>query len=195
MQKAERTNLDDVLLLDMDGTVADYERAMLDGLNALRAPGEPPAKLEGPHPPHIVERMQLIKSQPGWWRALRPRKLGFDVYHEARKLGFIVHVLTRGPWSTPSAWTEKVQWCREHFGEDVGVTITEDKGLVYGRVLVDDHPDYCAQWLRWRPRGLVVMPATKANAGVQHPQIIRYDGSNLPAVRERMRAVCRHLER
>jgi hypothetical protein len=62
-------------------------------------------------------------------------------------------------------------------GPDVDITITRDKGLVYGLVLVDDWPKYILRWLKWRPRGLVIMPASTSNEKFKHPQVIRYDGS------------------
>lgn len=60
------------------------------------------------------------------------------------------------------------------------------KGLVYGAILVDDWPEYVERWLKHRPRGLVVMPASSNNVGYNHPNVIRYDGSNIDEVRKRM---------
>ena len=49
---------------------------------------------------------------------------------------------------------EKVQWCDRHLADfPHQITITMDKGLVYGKLLVDDWPDYVLRWLRWRKRG------------------------------------------
>jgi len=33
-------------------------------------------------------------------------------------------------------------------------------------------------WLKWRPRGLVIMPARSYNGGYSHPNVIRYEGDN-----------------
>tara|TARA_Y100000310_G_C20512920_1_gene729762 strand:+ start:436 stop:588 length:153 start_codon:yes stop_codon:yes gene_type:complete len=49
------------------------------------------------------------------------------------------------------------------------MTITEDKGIVYGKVLVDDYPCYIKRWLENRPRGLVIMPAHSYNRDFEHP--------------------------
>jgi len=56
----------------------------------------------------------------------------------------------------------------------------------YARVLVDDYPPYVLDWLAHRPRGLVIMPAQNYNADVTHPNVIRYDGTNLDRVIETM---------
>lgn len=61
---------------------------------------------------------------------------------------------------------------------DIPLTITRDKGLVYGRMLVDDWPEYVERWLKWRPRGMVVMPAQPWNADYKHPNVLRYDGTD-----------------
>ena len=130
-----------------------------------------------------------MRRQPGWWRNLPRLKLGFDMLAELRALSFEIHVLTKGPLGTPSAWTEKLEWCQQHL-PGVPVTITMDKGLVYGKVLVDDYPPYVERWLTWRPRGLVVLPAQPWNAGFTHKNAIRYDGHNLEEVRAALRRVC-----
>jgi hypothetical protein len=57
---------------------------------------------------------------------------------------------------------------------------------MYGKVLVDDWPDYFLPWLEVRPRGLVIAIKHPHNAHVEHPRLVIYDGSNLDQVRERM---------
>ncbi len=110
---------------------------------------------------------------------------------ELRALGFELHVLTKGPRSTPNAWSEKVEWCAEHL-PDANVTVTGDKSLVYGRVLVDDYPPYFTRWLEVRPRGLVVCVAHPWNEGFAkggaqaHPSVLRYDGENRAELRQRL---------
>jgi 5'-nucleotidase len=166
-------------LVDMDGTLCDYEGTMARDLAALRAPGEPPAMGDEPW---LRARESAIRRQPGWWRGLPRFQLGFDVLAELQALQFEVHVLTKGPASAPNSWTEKLEWCQQHL-PGVPVTITMDKGLVYGKVLVDDWPPYVERWLAWRPRGLVILPAHPHNAGFSHRNAIRYDGDNLDEVR------------
>ena len=77
----------------------------------------------------------------------------------------------------------------KNLGKDIDITITRDKSLVYGKVLVDDYPAYAERWLKHRSRGLVIMPANKDNREYKHPQVIRFDGSNLAQVREAMERV------
>jgi 5'-nucleotidase len=178
-----------VALVDMDGTLCDYEGAMARDLEKIRNPQEPPLKMRENHSdPWLRERVELIRRQPGWWAGLERLKLGFDVLEELRALEFELHILTKGPAQATSAWTEKLQWCQRYV-PDARVTVTMDKGLVYGKVLVDDWPEYIERWLTWRPRGLVIMPAQPWNEDFRHANVLRYDGRNLDVVKASLRAV------
>ena len=159
----------------MDGTLANYEGPLREELSRISSPGEPDPKIGwDDSTPWIEARKDLIKSQPGWWESLPEIPSGFVLYRLLREVGFSIHVLTKGPRRTANAWTEKFRWCRTHLPSDVSITITHDKGLVYGRVLVDDFPPYMDRWLKFRPRGLGLMIATDYNVDYRHPNVIRY---------------------
>ena len=57
----------DIALVDMDGTIADYDGAMQRDMAKLAAPEEPQEEIGygKPHPPHIWERMKMIKERGG----------------------------------------------------------------------------------------------------------------------------------
>lgn len=182
-----------IALFDLDGTLVDYHGALIRDLNRIRSPGEP---LVGENPfeeiPHLEARRHMITKQVGWWRKLDRFSLGWDILEVVRDAGCRIVVLTKGPSTKTNAWSEKVEWCDEHLSNYIdGVTITHDKSLVYGKVLVDDFPDYIIPWLQHRPRGLVIMPAHPYNADFKHPQVVRYDGTNITEVVERLK---QHLE-
>jgi hypothetical protein len=183
-------DLSKVFLFDMDGSLADYHGALLAEMNRLRSPGEPEVRdtVEVWEKDYLKRRAQLITSQPGWWAELKPLDWGMTVYGKAKEMGFNCQVLTKGPKRWPRAWMEKVEWCQRHLGSDVDIHIVSDKGLVYGVGLYDDYPEYARTWLRHRPRGLVIMPAYPKNADFVHPNVLRFDGSNLEEVVRAMRA-------
>lgn len=175
-----------IALFDLDGTLADYDGQMRKGLAHIAGPMEPefldPSfDVHSETRPWLEARKRLIKQQPGWWRNLPRFQLGWDVLQAAKKIGFDITILTKGPYTTTSAWTEKVDWCRNLLPH-TKVTITEDKSAVYGRVLVDDWPAYVEPWLAVRPRGLVIMPAHPWNRDFEHDRAIIYDGSNIEEV-------------
>ncbi len=150
-------NDDLIALLDLDSTVADYDGSMREKMLLIQAPEERPYRgryEEAGEPPYMEARRKMIQRQPGFWRDLKPIQAGMDIVEETQSIGFSLHVLTKGPYTTPGAWTEKVSWCQQHL-PDVDITITSNKSLVYGRVLIDDFPPYFTGWLKVRPRGLV----------------------------------------
>jgi 5'-nucleotidase len=182
-----------IALFDLDGTLADFDGEMRARLAELRSPNEDPKLDETVYEdePHMKARRRLIKSRPGFWRNLARIKLGFQLLEEARAQQFRCHVLSKGPRKVPLAWEEKVCWCNEHI-PDLPIILAEDKGLVYGKVLVDDWVPYITRWIDWRPRGLVIAVAQPWNVDVEQrfPQnVIRYTGSNFARVQERLQLI------
>ncbi|MGD1065503.1 MAG: hypothetical protein ABR975_01660 [Vulcanimicrobiaceae bacterium] len=91
------------------------------------------------------------------------------------------------PLRAPKAWTEKVEWCKEQPElVTADIHLTMNKGLVYGTFLYDDYPVYMDLWLANRPRGLGVMLTTPDNAPYAHPNVVKWDGTNLEEVQRAM---------
>jgi len=174
---------EDIALFDMDGTLCDYETALRDSMEALESPLEPPYVEFGRNtlPDYLKARRDLILSKTSWWTSLKRLELGFDIWTLAGHLGYKRMILTQGPRKNPKSWMGKKMWINQNT-DNVDVTITRDKGLIYGKVLVDDWPEHIEKWLKWRPRGLVIMPAHNYNEKYYHLQVIRYDGSNMDEV-------------
>ncbi len=181
---------ENIALFDMDGTLCDHDLALFQGLEKLRNPSEQKVYSlhSKQHPDYIKARADLIRQQESWWENLPRFQLGWDVLEIAKKEGFKIMILTQGPKDKPFSWSGKMKWLSKNLpGTDV--TITRDKGLVYGKILVDDYPEYVERWLKNRPRGLVIMPASEGNKEFKHPNVIRYDGKNLEEVEKALRAV------
>lgn len=177
--------------IDLDGTLADFDRSMHEKMVAMQAPSEEPLQpgdLLDPDkvfPDYMEARMRSIKQQPGFWRELKPIALGMEVLDLIRFHGFNINILSKGPRRNPPAWAEKVEWIHRHVPNAHGITITLDKGLQYGRVLFDDWPPYILRWLEWRPRGHVLMLDHAGNRTFTHPQVLRVTKlEDLPKVSE-----------
>lgn len=169
-----------IALIDLDGTLADYDYSLCRDMEMLRSPGEPEFTLikRDEEEPHIKARMDLIRSNPAWWESLPELPVGMEVYKTLLTWKFRIVVLTQGPRINAEAWKGKLLWVRKHLELDTDVIITRDKSLVYGKILVDDFPPYIEGWLSHRPRGQVIMPAQPWNLHFKHPQVYRYDGSD-----------------
>jgi 5'(3')-deoxyribonucleotidase len=182
-----------IALFDLDGTLADFDASMRPKLAALRSPGEDPEAeaTAQEEVPYMKERRRLIKSQPGFWRDLAPIAFGFQVLEEARAQRFLCQILSKSPRKIPAAAGEKIEWCLKYV-PDLPIVLSEDKGLVYGKMLCDDWPEYIERWLTWRPRGLVIAVAQPWNVGIEtrfSRNVVRFDGTNFSYVRERMQEI------
>lgn len=169
-----------VFLCDMDGTIADFHASLERRMRSMASPPELGidwdamifADHENSAPDWVHERTRLITGSPGFWRDLLPISDGLRILRLAESIGFAPHILTQGPRSNPAAWSEKLQWLANH-DLDIPVTVTRDKGLVYGRVLFDDFPEYVLRWVKHRPRGLVLMLDQPWNREFTHPNVVR----------------------
>lgn len=176
---------ENIALIDLDGTLADYEFSMRGELLKTLSPAENEEFGALIRTGNIFEykrdwlnaRMALIKRQAGFWRELPEIPQGMVVYHLLRQIGYRCVILSKGPKRTPSAWTEKLEWCQKHV-PDAGVTITQDKGLIYGKVLFDDYPPYIVRWLECQPQGKVLMLDSPHNQDFEHPQVFRIKSEN-----------------
>lgn len=172
-----------IALIDMDGTIADYDGAIRLALNKIASPNDEPIP-ENIHnaPDWLENRMSLIKSQDGFWRKIPPINVGLEIFFILESLGYVNTILTKGPNKTRTAWTEKTQWCDEHIPGRSIIVVDSDKpethkGLVYGKVLFDDYPPYMEAWLKNRPRGKGIMLDHFYNKDFEHPQVLKIDPS------------------
>lgn len=184
---------DKTILVDLDGTLADYLGALNRDLAKLRSPGEeiyPPFWSED-NPDWHNERINLVRRVPGWWRDLEPLATGFQVLEEAIRIGYFTHILSKNPYRLFHAADQKLEWCDEYVRplldvEEVSVSLSPHKGSVYGRVLFDDDIDFMGGWLEHRRKGLGIMTVHEHNRSYTHPQVVKWDGTNIEEVRERL---------
>lgn len=171
-------------LIDMDGTLCDFINTLNNRIKEFK---QKEFAFMTEFSEEVEEEIALaVRKEPGFWRTLPKIELGFKIVEMLKEIGYDLHVLTKGPYRSTNAWTEKVEWCREHL-PGVPVTITEDKGIVYGKILVDDWPSYCEAWLKHRPRGIVIMPAHDYNEGFdkKYPgQVFRVTMDDLEGLRK-----------
>ena len=169
-----------IALIDLDSTIADYEKAMTRDLKKLMGPDE---QFVFPSfgvvvPDYVMERVKMIRQIPGWWRNLEPIESGFKIVNILRDFGYDINVLTACPSSAFNSATEKYEWCAKYLPYAT-VSTSKNKFLMYGRLLFDDRSAYVTEWLARRPNGLAIVPAKEWNKDLVHPQVIKWDGSNI----------------
>jgi len=165
-----------IALFDMDGVLVNYHESLLKEMKNLMSPKEKVAYIsDGTRPMYMERRKQLIISRPEWWLNLPPIPIGLHLLHVCEKIGFEIGILTKGPTHTTTAWSAKVDWIKQRLGYLPMMIVTTDKSVVYGRVLVDDYPDYVLGWLKHRPRGLALMPKNKITSKIKHKNILTYE--------------------
>lgn len=172
-----------IALFDMDGTLVDYHNVLKNDMIKLMSPTEKISDFECnlSAPNYLYERKMLITSQSGWWENLPKKSEGWDILQECINIGYEIMILTKGPDDRSNAWGEKVRWINKHIPDLKNITITTDKSIVYGRVLVDDYPDYIMGWLSHRPRGLVIMPKSNLTDFMSNKpnNVLIYDKSSI----------------
>jgi len=182
-------NDEKVCMLDLDDTLYDYVGQLRRDLERLQSPheGPLPANFWVKLPPWLKRRIDVVRNQPGWWLNLPRFPLGWHVYDIAVEIGYTVEILTKGPSNNFNAWSEKAERVWRDFGRDTPANVVgSTKRRTYARVLVDDYLPYVLEWLAHRPRGLAIVPAHDYNVDLDHPNAIRYDGTNLDVVAEAM---------
>ena len=116
-----------VLFLDLDGVIADFERAM----NSHPLRNTPPYASSPDRIPHIFRDLDCV---PG-------AKVGVRQLLNSAK--YEVYFLSTAPWDNPSAWTDKRLWLEAQFGKRIHrrLILTHRKDLMKGDLLVDDRPN------------------------------------------------------
>lgn len=177
-----------VAFIDMDGSIANYDRGILAKMNEITPPGEPEIKelFIDANGPWREQQRHLISSQTGFWRNLEPITEGMGLVQGLEAMGYRIIVLTKGPRKKNFAWAEKKDWCDQYLpGADVVVTTCKD--VMVGEILYDDWPPYFEAWLDTNPQGLVVMRDTPSNRGYYHPQVLRLTPDNCQEILHQIR--------
>ena len=128
MSESSETTAKKIVYLDMDNTLVDFPSAF---------PHVDPALLEK----HAEHKDDI----PGIFALMQPMPGAIEAVHELAPL-FDLYVLSTAPWANPSAWHDKVEWIKRHFGADDSgplykrLTLSHHKHLNRGDFLVDDRP-------------------------------------------------------
>lgn len=138
-----------IILVDMDGTIADFEegrerllKRLYPEMNVI--PAENITRFYGAEEyiyPEDQKKAYEVTLQPGFFFNLPvivgARAALFDMY----EAGYDVQICTSPMRAAPDCELEKRAWAQKHFSWISKVHVTKDKHLVYGDILIDDHED------------------------------------------------------
>ncbi len=126
------------LFFDMDGVLVDFK----SGIERLSEEEKCEYGDNLDNVPGIFSRMDPI---PGAIEAVHRLSEYYDVY-----------ILSTAPWNNPTAWNDKIDWLKRHFGDlfKKRVMLTHCKNLCDGDYLVDDNPkngasEFPGEWIHF----------------------------------------------
>ena len=140
-----------VVLVDMDGVLANYEKGFLDIWrkrfpDAVWKPLETRTtfQIEDDYPEWHRAKIWDIFLEKGFFRNLEPIPGSKEAMKEmAQGSDYQVFICTAPLSGAEYCIPEKYEWVEEHLGKDFvkRIILTKDKTLVRGKFLIDDKPE------------------------------------------------------
>jgi 5'-nucleotidase len=138
-----------IVLVDMDGVVADFETGFYLAWSQLETgfPAIPVAdrmlpRVRDQYPSHLAKLVKEICQAPGFYSNLPaiPGAIAgvLSMLEQGHQVAFCTSPLT----AYRNCVLEKFEWIEQHFGAGFTdrIVMTKDKTLVTGDVLIDDQP-------------------------------------------------------
>jgi len=139
-----------LLLVDMDGVLADFTQGVLD-LMVVHHPEIAPLPYEAHtkfevqdnYPEDLRASIRHLCEQPGFFKALKPMVGAIEGMRWLVAAGHDVRICTAPLKQWQHCVAEKYAWVAEHLGEEFvrKMILTRDKSLVSGAILIDDRPN------------------------------------------------------
>lgn len=157
-----RLNRPLVLLLDMDGPLADFDRHFHDrcvemgGIEFdVAGPHEQTERYFTEHIPDPRQRREARKmiDAAGWFAQLPVVEGAKEGVAELEAAGIDIWVCTKPLERNPTCRDDKGAWLRRHFPQlEDKLILAPNKGMIHGDILLDDAPK--VEWFdyaTWRP--------------------------------------------
>lgn len=141
-----------ILLIDMDGTLVDYDsefakrwavmRPDRDDLERIR--NRPKFEIEANFPAEVKQDVKAVIAQHGFFQNLQPFEGAIDALFQMDKAGLHVFLCTSPSlFQLEGSASGKYEWVRNWLGPHwmSRIILTRDKTVIDAPVLIDDKPD------------------------------------------------------
>lgn len=140
-----------IILIDMDGVLADFEGAFLTQYRA-KFPQHYYIPLEdrkefaifNEYPEELSEDVRSIYSASGFFKNLPIIDGAKEAVLKMQEFGHEVFICTSPINRFKNCVTEKYLWIASNFGHEMTkkIILTKDKTLIHGDILIDDKPEH-----------------------------------------------------
>lgn len=126
-----KTNNKKILYIDMDNVLVNFQ----SGIDKLDE------KTKAEYKDHLDD-------VPGIFALMDPVEGAVNAVHQLAEK-YDLYILSTAPWNNPTAWCDKLNWVKKHFGSDEKspfykrIILTHHKNLCKGNYLIDDRPEKC----------------------------------------------------
>lgn len=127
------------IYIDMDNVLVDFDSAL-----ALQS-DETLKEYEG--------RYDEI---PGLFAQMQPMTGAKAAVKDLEQRNYDLYILSTAPWNNPSAWSDKLEWVKRHFGNTFykRLILSHHKDLCKGDYLIDDRAkngaaEFEGEWLQF----------------------------------------------
>lgn len=137
-----------IILVDMDGVIADFEESIVNELKA-NYPSIPIIekekrdKLIKDFYKEEKEIIDKIKNSQNFIKNLKPIEGAIDALKELKEKGHEIFICSSPLSENKYSWQEKYEWILKHLGEDwkKRLILVKDKTLIKADILIDDKPE------------------------------------------------------
>lgn len=174
-----------VVLLDVDGVLADFCGAVIEHLRGVGV-----SKDESQITDYDIPKALMLTEEARWhffslleWdglhSVLKPYSDALEAWEELNSLSE-VHVVTK-PFARSRSWMfSRLSWLEKHFGLGPDeVTFTARKELVWGDVLVEDDHRNLEKWRNKWKRGKPVLISRPWNESFEARSLRRPDWKSI----------------